>query len=251
MTLAPIVLSLLFAGAPRAMEPAQLQSSLDAANQLYEQSRLEDAIKAYRSLLSSAPTNADLQYNLGNAYYRFAQPGSLGLAIACYERAFALRPRDSDIRHNLDFALRRAGESLVPPGMPTALFALFHIFSLPELAALHWLGFWLACLCACAFLLLPKRRAALLKPTLALAAFWAAAGAWWGVRVLAAPDNPGVILIQDAEVRSGPGESFPVSFKAPEGRLVSILNVNGKWMEIGVLKEGLKGWLSADSVEKI
>ena len=57
--------------------------------------------------------------------------------------------------------------------------------------------------------------------------------------------------VGDAEVRSGPGETFPVSFKVPEGRRVSRLDARGKWVEIGVLKKGLKGWVSAEAIEGI
>ena len=61
----------------------------------------------------------------------------------------------------------------------------------------------------------------------------------------------GVIISESAEIRSGPGENFNVSFTAPEGRRVQILSVNDDWLEIGVLKEGAKGWIPAACVEVI
>ncbi|MEK9145874.1 MAG: SH3 domain-containing protein, partial [Elusimicrobiota bacterium] len=91
-----------------------------------------------------------------------------------------------------------------------------------------------------------------LRPALAAAgALWLCAGAWWGLRALTGEAYPGVILAAEAEVRSGPGLRNPVSFKAPEGRRVSILGEKDGWLEIGVLKEGLKGWLPAGQVEPI
>lgn len=249
---APLLAALLSATPALAAAPDRTDAAaFEAANQLYEQSRLEEAIRAYRALLAAHPRSPDLHYNLGNAYFRFGQPGSLGLAIASFERAFALRPRDGDLRHNLDFALRRAGESLVPPGVPSALFATFYLFSRDELAALHAAALWAACLLSLAYLLKPPLRSRLRAPCAAAAAVWLAAAGWWGTRALVVPASPGVILIQQAEVRSGPGDSFPVSFRAPEGRRVTVLAVKGKWAEIGVLKEGLKGWLPADQVERI
>ncbi|MCX5796349.1 MAG: SH3 domain-containing protein [Elusimicrobia bacterium] len=54
-----------------------------------------------------------------------------------------------------------------------------------------------------------------------------------------------------AELRSGPGENFNVSFTVPEGRRVQILGSDGAWVELGVLKEGVKGWLPAAAVEEL
>jgi tetratricopeptide (TPR) repeat protein len=249
LLVAPLILAL----APSCARAGQAdrQTLFTDANAQYENSRYAEAISGYRNLISLSPRAAAAHYNLGNAYFRFAQPGSLGLAIASYERAFALRPRDSDIRQNLDFALRRAGESLVPPGVPSAFFVLYHLFSMQELAAFQWLGYWCALLLGTVFLLRRDLRDRL-KPWLAAAAaFWLASLGWWAARALTSVDSPGVILHQMAEVRSGPGENFSVSFKAPEGRLVTVLGSKGEWVEIGVLKEGLKGWLPAEAVEKI
>lgn len=225
--------------------------NLKTANQLYEDARLEDAARAYTALLRATPSAPVLHYNLGNTYFRLGTPGSLGRAIASYQRAYNLDPRDADIRHNLDFALGRSGERLVPTGTPAALHSLFNIFSAVELAAMHWLGFWAALLLGSIYLI-KESKANLLRPWLAGATgFWLLFAGWWGIRSLSSDSTAGVIVLQDAEVRSGPGESFPVSFKLPEGRRISQLNRKGSWLEIGVHKEGLKGWIDSDAVEKI
>ena len=230
---------------------ADTAASLEKFNRAYRESRLEEAIKGYRSLIAAAPDSPALHYNLGNAYYRFGQTGSLGLAIASYQRAFALSPRNADIRHNLDFALHRAGESLVPPGTPAALFLLFQLLSAAELRVLEVAGLWAVCLLGSLWLLAPRLRPKIGTPLLAAAALWIAGAAWWGMRSASTPAKMGVILIQNAEARSGPGENFQVSFQSPEGRRVSILGEKGPWLEIGVLKEGLRGWVPADAIEKI
>jgi len=221
------------------------------ANKLYEQSKFSEAAAKYKELAAESPPDPVAHFNLGNAYFRLTGPGDLARAIASYQRAFNLSPRDADIRHNIDFALRRSGESLVPTGIPPAAFILFHIFSRTELSALHWLGFWAFLLLASAALWREKWRAPL-KPWIFWAGlFWAAAGGWWGLLALSDVQNPAVVSAAEAEVRSGPGFNFPVSFKSPEGRRVSVLDEREGWVEIGVLKEGLKGWLPAGQIERI
>ncbi|TBR17301.1 tetratricopeptide repeat protein, partial [bacterium] len=200
--------------ASAAVAPARLTE----ANALYESSRYTEAAASYETLLKESPYDAALQYNLGNARFRQGGPGSLGRATAAYLRAFRLDPRDGDVRANLDFSLKRAGETLVPAGMPPAVFVLYNVLSATELAALHWLAFWAACLLGAGAFLVARARAPLKAAALTAAFAWGAAGGWWALRVSTGFKDPAVVVLQDAEVRSGPGEGFPVSFKVPEGR---------------------------------
>ncbi|MBI3550448.1 MAG: tetratricopeptide repeat protein [Elusimicrobia bacterium] len=221
------------------------------ANESYRQGRYAEAVSGYTALVERQPDNPGLRYNLANAYFKKAGTGDFGRSVAEYWRAYRLKPRDSDIRYNFDFALKRAGDSLVPSGTPKEFHWLFYCLSDVELLGLQWLGYWLTLLLATAAILLPDRREGL-KPYLAGAAVaWALVGSWWGLRLASDVSSPGVVLESSAEARSGPGPNFPVSFNAPEGRRVSILSKDGDWVEIGVLKEGLKGWVSARSVERL
>lgn len=219
----------------------------DAAKR-YDAGDYRGAAALYEELISAQPRDAGLRYNLGNALFK---EGKVGRAIAQYQRAFDIKPRDADIRYNFEFALKKAGEELVPPGVPPALFAVFYLFSERELAGIHWLACWAALLLAGVYLLKEPLRPALSSWCLAALASWGLAGGWWLARRGLDPVEGGVIVSSTAEIRSGPGEKFNVSFTAPEGRRVQILSENGDWLEIGVLKEGAKGWLAAQSVEKL
>ena len=91
-----------------------------------------------------------------------------------------------------------------------------------------------------------------LKPTLVVSlCFWAVFGGWWALGTLGSNGPLGVVLEPNAEARSGPGKNFPVSFNAPEGRRVAVVSESGDWLEVGVLKEGVKGWMSAKSIERV
>jgi len=227
------------------------ERGLTEANALYEAADYEGAAAAYKWILEQNPESPTVHYNLGNAYFRQGKPGSLGRAIACYLRAFELQPRDSDIRHNLEFALRRAGEPLIPAGVPPALFIAYHALSGLELAALHWFWYWAALLLLALCAVQERWRPSLLPLLVAAVLAWAGFGSWWGFREATGLSRPAVVAVEEAEVRSGPGTNFPVAFKAPQGRRVSRLESKGDWIEIGLPKEGLKGWIAADALEKI
>ncbi|MFA6091692.1 MAG: tetratricopeptide repeat protein [Elusimicrobiota bacterium] len=247
------ILSFLLIGSLYAASPAWSGALEDAAEggKLYEAADYSRAVEAYGSALAKSPQDAALHFDLGNAYFRRGQPGDLGRAAASYERAFRLSPRDADVRYNLDFALRRAGESLVPPGMPSSAFVLFHVLSRGELFILHALGLWsLLLLLTLGFWKEPLRER-LRFPALAAGLLWLAAGSWLIVLEWTDVKNPGVVLAQEAEVRSAPNTGAPVQFKAPEGRRVCILQEKDGWLEIGVLKEGLQGWIPAGLIERI
>jgi tetratricopeptide (TPR) repeat protein len=220
-----------------------------SARALYDAGRYDEAAAAFETLAAAAPRDASLQYDLGAALYK---AGRLGRATASFERAFALDPRDSDVRFNLAFALRRAGEDFVPAGTPSPLFWVFTALSERELAGLHWLAAWAALLLAAAMLLSGAHRRESLAPWTAWAAgAWLVFGLWWaGLRAVLPPDR-GVIVSSHAELRHGPGANFGVAFTIPEGRRVRVLSASGAWLEVGVLKEGARGWIEAAAVERL
>jgi hypothetical protein len=171
--------------------------------------------------------------------------------VASYQRAFDLAPRDGDVAFNLDFALRRAGEELVPSGVPPLIYRAFHALSGRELAGLQWLGCWAALLLGSGWLLLADRRPALASWVAGALTLWLCAGGWWGARAWLEPSALGVVIKPTAELRSGPGDNFSVSFTVPEGRRVEVLSEAAEWLEVGLAKEGAKGWVKAADVEKI
>jgi tetratricopeptide (TPR) repeat protein len=235
-------------GAPASAAPAPAPAAPPDARALYDAGKYDEAAAAFETAAAAAPRDAFKQYDLGDALFK---AGRLGRATAAYERAFLLDPRDSDIRFNLAFSLRRAGEEFTPPGAPPALFWLFTALSERELAGLHWLAAWCALLLAAAGLLSARRREALAPWAAGAAAAWVFFGLWWaGLRAVLPPDQ-GVIVASRAELRHGPGQNFGVAFTAPEGRRVRVLGASGGWLEIGVMKEGARGWIEASSVERL
>ena len=73
----------------------------EEATAAYQEGRWSDAIAAYEAILATGRTAPELQYNLGNAWFKAGEPAR---AILCYERALKLDPSYDDARYNLEFA---------------------------------------------------------------------------------------------------------------------------------------------------
>lgn len=224
--------------------PAAAADLAAEAKAHYDAGRWEQAAAAFTGLSEREPGEPAWHYGRGGSLLK---AGRLGPAVAAYERAFALAPRDRDVRENLDFALRRAGEELAPAGVPPALFALFTLASERELAGLFWLAAWAALLLGAAALL----RRAPPGAAFAAAALGLALGLWWAGLRAALPPERAVVVSGRAELRNGPGPGFTVGATVPEGRRVSVLAERDGWLEVGTLKEGERGWVESSAVERL
>lgn len=80
-------------------------------NEAYRQSDYQQAIEAYTAVLDAGYENADLYYNLGNAYYRTEQ---MGMAVLCYERALRIEPGFAEAKQNLALANARTEDKITP-----------------------------------------------------------------------------------------------------------------------------------------
>ncbi|MDE2236940.1 MAG: tetratricopeptide repeat protein, partial [Elusimicrobia bacterium] len=78
-----------------ALCPAARAQSAAGAQRLYDQGDYAAAAVQYRALAYKEPREAAWRYDLGNCLYK---SGQLGRAIASYQRAFDLAPRDGDVR---------------------------------------------------------------------------------------------------------------------------------------------------------
>ena len=222
-------------------------------NDQYRTGQYEEALEGYKLIIAKEPSNQWAWYNAGNALFRLNRTGP---AVYNYAKSFMLDPRSQDIRANLDFALRQTGQSLVPEGAPSALHYLYYLFSELELKAFAVLLFWFACLAgAGCFLLDGGRRTGYYSGRVALTA----AGLlvftviWLGARESSPYSSAGVVIkAGGTRMLIGPGDKFKTYASAPEGRLVKILDTGDEaYYEIGLQREGIKGWALKTDIEKL
>ena len=83
------------------------EASFNAGNELLKidpesaGGKYQDAVIYYNSIIESGIKNAELYYNIANAYLRLDKTG---MAILNYRRALLYSPEDPQIRYNLEYA---------------------------------------------------------------------------------------------------------------------------------------------------
>ncbi len=221
-----------------------------SGNQFYQEGKYPEASEQYLQALAQNGENSVTEYNLGNACFKM---GSSGEAILHWARAYRMGLTDADVRYNLQFATARAGEPFFADAAPLRwTYILLHYFSINAFSAFWILSLWSACL----YFSMRLFRNAGLKNILSAAVLVIlfVSGSLFAVRLQEEDWNSwAVVTGPKAEVRAGPGTQFSVGFMVPEGRRVRLMEdtLSGDWVQIGVSKEGLKGWVASLSVKKI
>lgn len=228
-------------------ENASPADSLAEAAHLYEQGKVEKAIQVYESLQKDGKRNPVLLYNIGNC--RFLK-GEFGRALACYEKARRLAPRDNEIRENLNFVRRRLE---LPPVLhiktPLDLITVLQHQMRPD----EWLLLaGVVALCAGIYvtfsLLASKRIVKTIVITLSVISLFSLLTIWqlntstYKVKALAVAVN------KNTSVYRLPNEhSDPSSFVLQQGAEVHVLEHRTEWLRIRL--DDAEGWVQKGSVE--
>jgi tetratricopeptide (TPR) repeat protein len=232
---------------------ASPDSLLTKANSYYIDGNFDKAAELYQTLVDSGYQNAELYYNLGNAYFKINR---IPYTILNYERAHRLKPNDEDILFNLEFA---------------RTFAVDRIEALPVFFLTKWYRTARAILTSNGW-----AWTSLIFLTLTLTCtlfFWFSTKGWvkrlnfaCGVftllltimsMVFSAQEkhkenlrNQAIIFQQAVSVRSSPGDTGKDIFILHSGTKVEITKALGQWVEIRIA-DGNKGWVPSETLELI
>jgi len=217
---------------------AASSGELGAARALYR-----DAARQYELLLASGLRNGYLLYNIGCCYLH---ADDLPQALYYFVRARRYIPRDRWLQANLQAVLER----LARDGRPVALnlAAVPLPLSVRELQMV-WLGLWSGGWTLMLAALVAGRRP-LAALALVLVAVGGLAGAIHCGVAFAECRRPTVVVLQAAEPRSGPGQSYEAvedGLTVPAGAMLRRTRTVGRWCEL-VLDDGRRGWLSIDLI---
>ncbi len=215
--------------------------------QAYQEGRFETAILSFTACVDAGVQNADLYYNLANAYFR---EGRLGYAILYNEAALRLAPADPDIRYNLKYVRERIRDKVEEEEenpILNALFQIHHALSLSQelwlVIALIWLIFFFVLLRV--WVKQPRFKnlcigisLALLLPTLL-----AGASAVYKTFIFTT-EKRAVILLAEADVMSGPGDRYQTLNTLSEGTVVEVIGEQPGFFEIR-LGEKVKGFVKS------
>lgn len=230
-------------------------AGIEVGTKAYNEGDYERAIDEWRTCADSYEEqgiqDADLLYNLGNAYFRSAK---LGFAIFYYKSALRLKPSDADILHNLAYAQAMTkdkvdGDDEENP-LLAGLFKAHHALSL-KMQMFVLLGiFWLIMLAATARKISTseKRKNVFIGTMFALTAVFCVIGASAGYKVFVAETEiTGVVTAADADVTSAPSDKAQTLNTLSEGTSFEVLSLQDRFVEIR-LGEKVRGFVKRSDV---
>ncbi|MBP7669261.1 MAG: BatD family protein [Candidatus Eisenbacteria bacterium] len=232
--------------------PEGVSASLRQAERAYAESDYDEALEQYRHVLEQGWTSAGLYYNLGCSAFK---AGEAGWAVAYFEEARRLDPRDPQIRHNLKIASARSRDRL-PAAERSWLLDLFASLldgyrpgdAVGALLALVWAG----SLLIAGRWLLGGRLARLCGRALpVLAGLTALAVAGIALKAYQVRSGPsGVIVSNEVGVHAGPRGEETVQFALHAGTLLKVGRDAGDWREVW-LSDEMRGWVPAETVTRL
>lgn len=242
-------LCMALAPAARAASDAEL---LDRAKSAFAHQQYKQAAEVYGRLLEQAPDDPRLLYNQGTAYARM---GERGLAQWRYMQALRYAPRDPNLRQNLAVLDPQYREQIaLTPILPLEM--LYGYFTGNEWAALAGAATIAALLLGALALGRPRgSRTRSAARRVALAAAVVAALTWpfvYGHYHQEYIAHRGVIVTEEASVRSSPNESSTETWKLKAGTVVDITDdrTNPAWPFISFGGKG-SGFVQRDQLKRL
>ena len=238
-----LLLALLpFAGI-EASQPQPSETFL-MAQAAYDEGHYAEASVLYEKLLDIGIKNVEIEYNLGNAYFK---NGNLSHAVLHYRRAGYTAPRDPDIRANLHFALNAAGAAEPKPSLAERFFGTFSQNEWIMLAIGAYIIFTLLLILG---MLIRRAKRTLAKLSLLPAAIiLIAVGGWWHWHQLDLRPE-WVVIKSGTTTLFGPIEGSTAHYKVPLAALVRQRTIDAKgWVEIQY--DGKNGWVKGEHIQRI
>jgi hypothetical protein len=240
--------------------PVKQLSAQDAPNEkfgkaadLYSGGKYKDALDEWMSVYNSGVRSASLDYNIANANFKLNNiPG----AILFYERALLLKPADEDLSYNLQIARTLVVDKFNE--IPELFFIRWYNFISLTLQTNTWakisiVSFFIFLLALSLYIYSKKYSYKVIGFWLALSfLIISISSVSFSVRNKnLVYFNPKAIIFSPlVNGKSSPDNSGTDLFVLHEGTKVTVEDEVGGWFEIR-LSDGNKGWVPANSLEKI
>ena len=224
---------------------AQSDAEFAKANQEFAQGHFKEAITGYEAAVRTGRWNANLFYDLGNAYFR---THDFGRAILNYERALALDNHHPEATANLQIA---RDEARALELQPTKLERYLQYASINQYTIAATVAFWLGMFGIVTLIFARRRSAALLS--LSILCLLVCGMAAWAVHTLDnGSEGRGLAIVTGNEVqaRLATADTANSVLALPAGSEIKILSTRGDWM-YAALPNALRGWIQTKNAEQV
>ncbi|MCB9648830.1 MAG: SH3 domain-containing protein [Deltaproteobacteria bacterium] len=245
-------LAVVAAGGPTG---AEAERDFSAANDKVLKGDFTEATRLYTSLLERGVENADVYYNLGNAYA--GQERSVD-AVVAWERAIRLDPAHADARANLEVLRARLARDVPAPAADAGDGAVALADVLRPLLApfppapFAWALVVAELLLAAAIWGLRRRaggRGALVGLAVVSGLVLLLAGAVTvGHHIVRA--EPLAVAKVKTELRQGPDARFGTAGWVAPGARVRVVEADGAWRRVQQ-QDGTSGWVAGETLEAL
>ena len=234
------------------LEHKILDENFNLANEAYAEGNFSEAVVLYEEIAENHQC-FELEYNLGNVYYKL---DDIGKALLHYERAMLIKPLDADLRANLLLAELRAIDRIEElPGVGLdKLAAVIFAGNMQRIWLILSLITWTFAFVCIAIRLRWENR---------MIAPYARGGAsvnfilafifilfLYTTNERVSKSSCAIIMESRVEVRSMPGELGVSLFQLHEGTKTCIQSTQDEWTEV-LLENGNVGWLPSSALELI
>ena len=220
-------------------------------NQFFQNRQYQEAIDAYRAVLSTGQESANLYFNLGNAYFK---KGDLGFAILYYLKAKRLAPGDDDIRSNLDFAKQLTSVQLEGVALNPINSLLQTIVAPYRLTTMAWLSslFFVLLIALLVIRFGLGRSDSWLKPSIVTTLVLLTCVSF--LTTFKYRDDfltrRAVIVSSESEVRTGPSDQSDIELHGEQGLIVEILAESGDFYSVR-FENQRRGWIKKSLVSEV
>lgn len=246
----PLVAGLFFLFSADYCRAADSSEYMNKGNGAYRAGNWELAVDFYAK---AGLSNADLFYNMGNAHFK---KGEIGQAILYYNRAIRIKPRDEDIKANLEYARFLRMDKIKPPEVSWPLRLIttpYRNLSVNEHALLSLALFTVLMLLLSVLVGLRegtvraklKNAAAVVFICLSIQIFVTGLKTW-SENVVAR----GVVVEKNVSAFSAPSSDSEKIFELHDGVELRLDRMENGFV-LAALPSGWNGWIPVSSVEKI
>jgi len=222
-------------------------------NMLYQNGYYSKAASNYEKIINNGYENAELYYNLGNAYFRM---NKIPNSIINYERALRLSPDDEDIIVNLNVANLRIVDKIEP--VPKFFLVQWYevirnLFTSGNWAVIQVVFLWVVFISLGVFVFLESPFIKkIIFGTLVISIFISVMSLIFAIQQSGYENsrNSAIVFEPTVYVKSSPEEDGKDLFILHEGTKVNIVDAVGKWRKIR-LANGNIGWVPGEAVELI